>query len=308
MDGLFVQSAGMQQIGGMSQGLTLLAQREHMEIMLQPIKKDAVIWLSPGEKEDDYEFYFVHSGKLEFVDLDGTEEYLYPGDSFLVQGLKESIMLHCLEQAELLCFSSAPVFRGSDDLQENLRRLLDQIDAKDHYTKQHSKAVMHYAIRLYEELKDQCPGLSLDDYVVGCLFHDVGKCRIPDEIISKPSQLTPKEYQIMKQHPIESYRILEPVFGERVAKLARYHHERMDGSGYPSGLKGKEIPFEARILMVADALDAMTSKRVYSNPRSLLDAARELYSLPQHYDRSVTSVLLRMVEEETFCRYNPDSI
>ncbi|MFQ6001830.1 MAG: HD-GYP domain-containing protein [Anaerolineae bacterium] len=136
------------------------------------------------------------------------------------------------------------------------------VEVKDKYTAGHSQRVAEYAVQLgrlaglsEEELK------SLEE---AALFHDIGKIGIPEEILNKPGRLTDDEYQMVKAHPQRGEEILKPVpFMEDRIPLVRHHHERYDGSGYPDGLRGEEIPLGARILLVADTFDALTSSRAY---------------------------------------------
>lgn len=297
MDGFFGWHSHQGAFSGRADGLALLAKSGKLEIMTQRIEESSTAWLSPGEDEENFEFFYVHEGSLEVTFDEDKTEVFEPGDSFFVKGLKQSILLRCLKKALLLYVANIPTFDEEAYWQEKLKELTLRIDEKDHYTRRHSHAVMNYSIQLYRQLTDHCPGLSLNDYVVAALFHDVGKCNVPDEILRKPARLTDEEYEIIKRHPLDSARILEPYFGKRIADLTRMHHERMDGSGYPDGLKGEEIPFEARILMVADAFDAITSRRSYNEVRSMEDAAKELYELKEQYDPVVTETLLRLVQE-----------
>ena len=143
-----------------------------------------------------------------------------------------------------------------------VQSLAQAIDAKDAYTNGHSSRVAEYA----REIADRC-GYSFrrqnEIYITG-LLHDVGKIGVPDNIINKPGRLTPEEYEIIKTHPVTGEKILQSI-RERpeLAIGARWHHERYDGTGYPDGLAGNAIPEIARIIAVADAYDAMTSRRSY---------------------------------------------
>lgn len=143
-----------------------------------------------------------------------------------------------------------------------MRALASTIDAKDKYTNGHSTRVAEYsreiAKRLHKSEKDQ-----EDIYFMG-LLHDIGKIGIPDEIINKTSKLTDEEYAVIKSHPVIGAQILRNISEmPDIAVGAHWHHERYDGKGYPDGKKGTEIPEVARIIGVADAYDAMTSKRSY---------------------------------------------
>lgn len=151
------------------------------------------------------------------------------------------------------------------------------IDAKDHTTHEHLERVQVFAMEMGREL-----GLNTDELSAleaASLLHDIGKLAVPEHIISKPGKLTPEEFEKMKIHPIIGAEIIETVkFPYPVAPVVRAHHERWDGSGYPSGLKGEEIPIGARILAVVDCMDAMASDRPYRRSIPLSDAIRYIES------------------------------
>jgi len=171
------------------------------------------------------------------------------------------------------------------------------IDAKDHTTHEHLHRVRTYAVEIGKEL-----GLSEEDsdaLRAAALLHDIGKLAVPDHIINKPGRLTPEEFEKMKIHPIVGADILETVaFPYPVAPIVRAHHEKWDGTGYPDGLKGAEIPIGARILAAVDCLDALASDRQYR--RALpLDAAMKkvVEEAGAAFDPKVVEVLLRRYQE-----------
>ena len=142
------------------------------------------------------------------------------------------------------------------------KTILKALDAKDNYTFGHSMRVAYFSLVTGRE-----HGLSEEEMYeleLSAIFHDIGKIGTPDAVLNKPSRLSEEEFLIMKQHPENSYEILKeyPHF-EKVAENARLHHERYDGKGYPLGLKGEDIPLAARIILIADTFDAMTSTRPY---------------------------------------------
>lgn len=142
------------------------------------------------------------------------------------------------------------------------RTILKALDAKDHYTYGHSMRVTYFSMITGKELG--LPDKEIYDLQLSALFHDIGKIGTPDAVLNKPTRLTDEEFQIMKQHPTASYDILKGFDNfEKIARNAKHHHERYDGRGYPNGLKGEEIPLYARIILIADTFDAMTSTRVY---------------------------------------------
>jgi putative nucleotidyltransferase with HDIG domain len=149
------------------------------------------------------------------------------------------------------------------------------IEAKDPYTGGHTERVAEYALMLARELgfRDE----ELQAVEVGAVIHDIGKIGIPDHILLKPGKLDSEEFREMQRHPeISSYILDELELPPVVRDMARNHHERFDGKGYPDGLKGEEIPLAARILTVADAFDAMTSDRPYRRALSREVAAAEI--------------------------------
>src|SRR5579862_1108228 len=149
------------------------------------------------------------------------------------------------------------------------------IEAKDHTSHAHLRRVRTYAVEIGKEMG--LSGPDLEALRAAALLHDIGKLAIPEHIISKPGRLTPEEFEKMKIHPIVGAEILERVsFPYDVVPLVRAHHERWDGSGYPCGLQGEEIPIGARILAAVDCLDALASDRQYRRALPLDEAIEQV--------------------------------
>ena len=297
MHGLSVNRGGMfnHEMGFCHDGLKLLAKRDDLEIMQQDILKGAVAWLVPSGNESDIEFFFVLSGSIELVG-EGYEDKFGPGDSFYVHDSREELFFRALEETRLLYVSTVPVFDAEAVFQMDLARMVSRINKKDDYTYRHSRNVMAYAVKLYTNLREFCEIDKTDDIVVASLFHDIGKCRISDDILKKKGKLEPEEYEIMKNHASYGAELLSQHYPKSITDLVRNHHERLDGSGYPLGLKGDEISFGARILAVADSFDAITTNRGYNDVRDFRAAAEELASMSDQYDQRITSMLLRLVD------------
>ncbi len=176
--------------------------------------------------------------------------------------------------------------------------LSDAIDAKDEYTHGHSERVAQYSEMIaYESGKDaeECREI----YIIA-LLHDVGKIGVPRSIINKTSKLTDEEYEIIKSHTTMGYQILSKITEQPTLNIgAHYHHERYDGKGYPEGLKGEEIPEIARIIGVADAYDAMSSKRSYRDalPQEVVRSEIEK-GLGTQFDPKFGKIMLRMIDED----------
>ncbi len=150
-----------------------------------------------------------------------------------------------------------------NNLMEVVTSLAGAIDAKDPYTKGHSTSVSKYSEALARAIN--LPEQDVERIKIGAMLHDVGKIGIPENVLKKPGKLTDEEWQIMKQHPtIGVEKVLTPnEMLREFIPIVKYHHERLDGRGYPEGLKGEDIPFEARIVSVADAYHALVSDRPY---------------------------------------------
>lgn len=179
-----------------------------------------------------------------------------------------------------------------------VQTLAEAIDAKDTYTNGHSGRVATYSREMAKRLGYDEHGQD-EVYIMG-LLHDVGKIGVPDQIINKPDRLTDEEFAEIKKHPGVGDRILKKI--SEIPKLAygaRWHHERIDGRGYPDGLKGNMIPEEARIIAVADAYDAMTSNRSYRDvlPQEVVRGELEKGKGSQ-FDERIADIMIHMIDED----------
>jgi HD-GYP domain-containing protein (c-di-GMP phosphodiesterase class II) len=170
------------------------------------------------------------------------------------------------------------------------------LEAKDDYTADHARSIADLAVDVGREL--DLPAEVLRDVRYGAIFHDIGKIAIPDAILNKPGDLTPDEFEVIKRHPIAGEQILAPVpFLANVRRIVRHDHERWDGTGYPDGLRGPQIPIGARIVFVVDAYHAMTSDRPYRQGMGDKLAREELRAAAgTQFDPSVVEALLRVLD------------
>ncbi len=297
MDGIyFNRIAGSGEIYAENEPTTtLLAKQGDLEVMLYRIGGESVVWLFPASDPNAIEFFFVHVGVVELA-LDDGVVALEPGESFSVSGLTSEVPVKMHGDTQILYVTNCPAYESVSRFEESLSDLLKRVNEKDHYTFRHSKAVLHYSLALYDAMHENCPAIPRDDLAVAALFHDVGKCFVPVEILQKPERLEQNELRYILRHPVDSGRMLLPKFGEQIAEIARNHHERLNGTGYPRGLTKEDISLSSQIVAVADAFDAMTSDRGYNIVKTFQEAAEELFSLPQEFDTRITSVLKRLVK------------
>ncbi|NLO91263.1 MAG: HD domain-containing protein [Elusimicrobia bacterium] len=181
---------------------------------------------------------------------------------------------------------------------EMVETLTRVIDAKDSYTHDHGARASARARRISEEM-----GLEEDlvrEIEYAALLHDIGKIGISELILRKPSRLTPQEYETIKKHTAIGYQILHPIqFLGRVPKMVLHHHEWFNGSGYPAGLKGEEIPIGSRVVSVIDAWDAMVSDRPYRKALSFDRAIEELEKgRGEQFDPKVVDVFVQLFRNE----------
>lgn len=174
-----------------------------------------------------------------------------------------------------------------------LESLATALEARDEYTRGHSQRVCEMSIMIGERM-----GLGMDaleELRVGTILHDIGKIGVPDAILNKRARLTDDEFAVMKTHPVIGYEICRPLMlSEGVLMIIRNHHEKLDGSGYPDGLKGGELPLSLRIVCVADAFDAMSSRRPY---RGVMEMGTVLAELSKGAGTQFDPVVVEVLKE-----------
>ncbi|MBO6113313.1 MAG: HD-GYP domain-containing protein [Lachnospiraceae bacterium] len=196
--------------------------------------------------------------------------------------------------------------------QEENEKLIDEmcnvfakcIDMKDPYTNGHSERVAKYTVMLARRLGKSKSEVRKLYHIA--LLHDIGKISIPDAILNKDSDLTDEEYEIVKNHAARGGDILKDItIAPNLGLGAKYHHERIDGKGYPDGLKGEDIPEEAQIIAVADTFDAMYSTRPYRERMDLKVVAEEIgKAAGTQLNEKIVKVFLELVDEGAFSDEN----
>lgn len=196
-------------------------------------------------------------------------------------------------QQERLSLALKQVSMGN----ETIMAIARTVDAKDALTSRHSQRVSEYSVKIAR--KYGFSDKELDNLRKAALLHDLGKIGIPDAILNKPDRLTQEEYETMKKHVTLGAEILKDfTLVEHAAEGALYHHERYDGSGYPEGLKGSEIPLYGRIIAIADAFDAMTANRVYRKRMPFEKVLSELRSgRGTQFDPELLDMFLELIEK-----------
>jgi putative nucleotidyltransferase with HDIG domain len=179
-----------------------------------------------------------------------------------------------------------------------VRALSNAVEARDAYTGKHAERVAAYGMEIARVLG--APFAGDPEVEFGFLLHDVGKVAVPDSILFKTGKLTAEEYALIERHPVIGSEILRGVdFLAEAVQVVRHHHERWDGSGYPDGLRGEEIPLSARVFAVADALDALTTDRPYRPAVGFPDARAEIARVSgTQFDPSVVAAFDTLPDEE----------
>jgi putative nucleotidyltransferase with HDIG domain len=192
---------------------------------------------------------------------------------------------------------------------QSLQALSSALDSRDNETHGHSFRVTSYAIRLGQALGIE--GVQLGLLARGALLHDVGKIGVPDAILLKPGKLTDEEWVIMRKHVHTGYQMLNHIeFLQLSLDVVKHHHESWDGSGYPNGLRGEEIPLFARIFAICDTYDAITSDRPYRKSRTYAEARAEITRCSgTQFSQEVVEAFLRIPEAEwtEIQRMNPSA-
>ncbi len=260
-------------------------------------EKVPVIFLT-ADNDSDTETKALESGAMDFV----SKPFV---TSVLLLRVKNTIQLFRLQNdlKQEVKQKTAQAFteheRNERLSMQVVETLAGTIDAKDKYTNGHSSRVAEYSREIARRAGYSERALE-DIYMIG-LLHDVGKIGVPDTIINKPSKLTDEEYEMIKTHSMTGYEILKNITEmPKLAIGARSHHERYDGTGYPDGLSGKDIPEEARIIAVADAYDAMSSRRSYHSIFAQGYIRSEIIKgKGTQFDPQFADIMLEMISEDS---------
>ena len=252
----------------------LLLGEDGFESIVEIIEKGTIGYLYTIHDGSGIDFNYILKGKVEFRCGQETQ-VLIQGDTFSHHAIKENIMFRVIEDTEFLSISTVQYYDYYQEDQEHLNDVLNRLQEIDGDTKEHCLRVkkLSMGIAYFMHYNES----SLEDLFFAANFHDVGKAKIPPEILLKPGKLTDEEYEIMKKHSTYTYEMIKDYYGEMVAEIAYGHHERLDGRGYPRGIRADQISLPSRIICVADAYDAMTVTRPYHKGLSQKAALAELH-------------------------------
>lgn len=265
-----------------------------LQTSVMHLSVDRILYIDPVPSAEAYKSYYVVKGSC-FVFDDGS--ILREGDMLIFRGVGEVKTLKTLEETVLLVHATNyDVYRTLEKNQDTVDKLLKEIQTKDHYTGEHSLRVYELVKRLAVRLgyKDK----ALNNITKAAYYHDLGKIHVPDEILNKSSRLNDDEFEEIKNHVHYAKDTVLEYFNEDVLSIILQHHERVNGSGYPLGLRGDEIRREARIQAVCDSFDAMITNRVYKTGKSMEVALLELKELSGvQYDSEIVTAFIAMMLE-----------
>lgn len=297
MKGLDILKKGhLEKVENGSTTLDLLGRGSGIELMKQTVMQGSTFMLFPGDQEDAQEFFYILTGKVE-AEIDGTIIKLSTDDFFSCKNLESAIHFTVLEKVTFLTVSTTPVFHYLSNMISELRKIGEAVERKDRYTFNHSSRVANYAVKTAAKMK--LDKGQIENLFLASILHDIGKINIPEEVLKKPSKLTDEEFELVKKHPGDGAAMIRETPYADIADIVEQHHERVNGRGYPFGLKGDEILVEAKIIGVCDTFDAMTEDRAYRTAFSPEYAMAEINNLVGvQYDETVVKAFEQVLKEE----------
>ena len=288
--------AFVEKIREYSNQLFLLERNDNLDIMLQTVYKDKMFYLYPSEDSKVFEFIYILTGEVE-CDQDGQKTLLGPNDYYSAKGLKEPVFFLAKTDVTYLWIITEPIFQQLSSDRTDLGDIVKKVEERDPYTYKHSERVTTYAVKIAKKINLTTEKLlNLNN---AAELHDIGKMLTPIEILNKPGKLTNEEFDIIKKHPSDGADMVLETSYNYLASIIEQHHERLNGSGYPRGLKGHEILVEAKIIAVADTFDAMTEDRAYRKaftPQYAMDEIKKLSGT--HYEPEIVDALEIILKEE----------
>ncbi|WP_409304383.1 HD domain-containing phosphohydrolase [Peribacillus sp. SCS-155] len=264
--------------------------------MQQTIMPGKMFYIYPSTNPEVIEFFYILKGVIRY-EHEGKEIVLKAQDAFSVNGLKEPIYFEAKTEVEYLWVITEPAFHIVSDDIHSLRDMIAEAEKRDPFTFKHSERVAQYAVKIAKKLN--LSQNQLKDLYFASELHDIGKVRVPEEVLNKPGKLTNEEFDVIKKHPSDGAELVQNTGYRHLESIIIQHHERLNGSGYPCGLKEEEILLEAKIIAVSDTFDAMTEDRAYRKAFTAQYAMDELKRLAGiQYDEKIVNALEEILREE----------
>jgi len=274
---------------------SLLARTRGLDVVREVIPSKITFYVDSGQEWPGFEFIYVLDGQLQYVGADPP--VTLEAGFFIARHLtQERAYFQTVTDVVLLHVCSPPTFHLLRSEAEEFYEVARKLDA-DEYVSGHCKRLENYAVRVGEKL--HLSGEQMGELSYAAFFHDIGKADVPLEILLKSGKLTDTEWELIKNHSTWGRQMMEgKEFLEMAAQIVEESHERIDGEGYPKGLKGEEITLEARIIAVVDAYDAMTTTRSYRAAMPKEDAIRELEEgIGTQFDRRVVEAFIDVLKQ-----------
>ncbi len=270
------------------------------------------IMMISGAADMDQVLYALNNSKLDkYITKPWSKDDLHfiVGALFKEIGLNranERLLLELKDKNEALEIALRNLKEAQQELEHSylhtIQSLALALEAKDRYTAGHSERVCRFSVLLARQLK--LPEPKVSEVKHSALLHDVGKIGLPERILRKEGVLTAAEYKLMQAHPITGAQILSPVRAfARYVPGVRHHHERYDGTGYPDGLKGENIPISARVILIADTFDSITSDRSYRRARTVSYAVKQfIANSGTQFDSQIVEAFLQLLKDRKIYR------
>ncbi|MCD4712419.1 MAG: HD-GYP domain-containing protein [Clostridiales bacterium] len=238
--------------------------------------------------------FTIIKGTIQSLD---TQKVLGVGNIVVLKYGSEPFPFKVLEETEILEHNYGEnSLESVTKLNQNVQMALATLQEKDQYTYEHSMVITLYVEAIAVRLGYK--GIKLRNLIWATTYHDLGKAFIDDEILNKKAPLTEEEYEIIKTHVVKGKDLIVNAFNEDVFNIVLQHHERLDGSGYPHGVKEDEICEEAKIIAICDSYHAMVEDRVYKKGKSRLDAINELKDMAGiKYDKRIVDIAIEVFRD-----------
>jgi putative nucleotidyltransferase with HDIG domain len=277
---------------------SLVASGDGTEVIHHKLEQGTRWAIAPEEGWEALEYVYIISGELVWKSSEG-DVHINAGDSISAHRITEMAMLIAAVETEFIYVVSRPFFHNYSNSTQELLNLAVQIEEKDGYTSDHCERIKMISMLVGEELK--LPPYDMFLLNLAAFLHDVGKTRVPEEILNKPNKLTDAEFEIMKIHTTHGKQLLHDIGLpdlRLVGDIVEQHHERFDGEGYPLGLKGDQISLLASIIAVVDSYDAMTVDRVYQKGRPIDEVLEEINQCSgTMYNPDIVSSFLKLSDK-----------